>query len=36
VVESALVLVDAVDGIQVGTEQVCKYVHDEELPKFFL
>lgn len=35
VVESAVILVDAVDGIQVGTEHVAKSVQQESLPTLF-
>jgi len=35
VVESAVVLVDAVGGIQVGTELVSKFVDDAKLPRLF-
>ncbi len=36
VVESAVVLVDAVSGIQVGTESALRYVNEGKLPHFFL
>jgi elongation factor G len=35
VVETAIVLVDAVDGIQVGTELVSSYIEQVKIPKFF-
>ena len=35
VVESAIILVDAVDGIQVGTELVSMFVDAEKVPRLF-
>lgn len=35
VVESAIVLIDAVDGIQVGTELVSSYIDEFKKPKMF-
>lgn len=35
VVESAIVLIDAVDGIQVGTELVSSYIDEFKTPKIF-
>ncbi len=35
VVESAVVLIDAMDGIQVGTEQVSKYIDEAGVPRLF-
>jgi elongation factor G len=35
VVESAVILVDAVGGIQVGTELVSKYVEESKVPKLY-
>ncbi|MBD3343606.1 MAG: elongation factor G [Chitinivibrionales bacterium] len=36
VVETALVLIDAVDGIQVGTEIMSRFIEDNNLPRFFV
>jgi elongation factor G len=35
VVESAIVLIDAQDGIQVGTELVSRFIDDAKIPKMF-
>jgi elongation factor G len=36
VVESALVLVDAASGMQVGTEIVLRHAHEHKMPRLFL
>lgn len=36
VAESALVLIDAASGIQVGTESVLRFVNEAKLPRLFL
>ncbi len=35
VVESAMIVVDAVDGVQVGTEVTARFVEAKKVPKFF-
>ncbi|MFH0974757.1 MAG: elongation factor G [Spirochaetota bacterium] len=33
--EAAIIIVDAVDGVQIETEKVCRYIFDRKIPRIF-
>ena len=35
VAEAAIIVVDSVDGVQIETEKVCRYIFDNKIPRIF-